>query len=94
MTITAQSALAGMRPAGTIDRSQTSRDFEAVFAGQLAQLLLEQVDVDAAFGGGHGEEMFRGVLGEELGKAISKTGMLGIAPAVLAQMQKLEEGPR
>ena len=72
-------------------RADTAREFEAVFAGQLAKLLLEQVEVDPAFGGGHGEEMFRGVLAEELGRSIAKGGQLGLAPAVIAAIQRLEE---
>lgn len=69
--------------------TRVAREFEDVFAGQLAKLMLEQVAVDPVFGGGHGEELFRGVLAEELGKAIGKTGDLGIAPAVLDHLQKL-----
>ena len=82
---------AGAGPAAQ-RREHSAREFEAVFAGQLVQLLLEQVEVDPSFGGGHGEEMFRGVLAEQLGKSIADSGMLGLAPAVLAQIQRLEEG--
>ena len=84
--------------AGTSPPSQvhqrTAREFEAVFAGQLAQLLLAQVEVDPAFGGGHGEELFRGVLAEELGRSIASADTLGLALAVLAQIQRLEGEPR
>lgn len=73
-------------------REQVARDFEAVFAGQLAKLMLEQMEVSEEFGGGHGEAMFRGILAEELGKSMAAAGTLGIAPAVLAQIQQLEGG--
>ena len=41
-----------------------ARQFEAVFAGQVAKIMLETVEVDDQFGGGHGEEMFRGMMAE------------------------------
>lgn len=72
-------------------RLRTAREFEAVFAAQLTQLLLAQVEIDPAFGGGHGEEQFRGILAEELGRAIAAGGSLGLAPAILAQIQRIED---
>ena len=73
-------------------RAATAREFESVFAGQLAKLMLEQVEVDESFGGGHGEEMFRGVLAEQIGNQIAKGKGLGIASAVEAQIIRLQGG--
>ncbi len=39
-----------------------------------------------------GEEMFRGVLAEQLGGQIARRGGLGIAPAVLDQIIRLQQG--
>lgn len=72
-------------------RAAAAREFEAVFAGQIAKLLLEQVEVDGDFGGGHGEELFRGVLAEEVGRSIAASGQLGLAPAVLETLQRMED---
>ena len=69
---------------------KTAREFEAVFAGAVAKLMLESVEVNDGFGGGHGEEMFRGVLAEQLGTDIAKGGGLGLAPAVLQQILRLQ----
>lgn len=69
---------------------QKARAFEAVFASQVAKLMLGSVEVDESFGGGHGEEMFRGIMAEELSKSIADGGGLGIAPAVLDQLLKLQ----
>lgn len=74
----------------TLAQQKAAREFEAVFAGQLAQQMLAQIEVDPSFGGGHGEELFRGVLSEELGRAIAANGTLGLAPSVLAQLQRME----
>lgn len=68
---------------------QTAREFEAVFAGQVAKLMLESVDL-GDFGGGHAEEMFRGVLAETLGEEMAKGQGLGVAPAVLQQILRMQ----
>lgn len=69
-----------------------ARDFEAVFLGQMAQMMLESVEVDQTFGGGHGEEMFRGILAEKLGKEFAARGGIGLSDAVRAQIIRLQEG--
>lgn len=69
-----------------------ARDFEAVFLGQMAQMMLESVEVDQTFGGGHGEEMFRGILAEKLGREFAARGGIGLSDAVRAQIIKLQEG--
>ena len=72
----------------------TAREFEAVFLGQLAKLMMESVEVGDEFSGGHGEEMFRGVLAEKLGAEMAKGGGVGLAPAVLDQIIRMQEGTR
>ncbi|CAN5520955.1 hypothetical protein BH10PSE14_BH10PSE14_24320 [soil metagenome] len=71
---------------------QTAEKFEAVFLGQMTQLMMESVDVGDQFSGGHGEEMFRGVLAEKLGTAMASKGGIGLAPAVMAQIIKMQGG--
>ena len=72
--------------------AKTAREFEAVFLGQMTQLMMESVDAGGDFSGGHGEQMFRGVLAEKLGAAIADRGGLGLAPAVMDQIIKLQGG--
>ncbi|MET3824931.1 Rod binding domain-containing protein [Sphingomonas sp. PvP055] len=71
---------------------QTAEKFEAVFLGQMTQLMMESVDVGDQFSGGHGEAMFRGILAEKLGTEIAKNGGVGLAPAVMAQIIKMQGG--
>ena len=71
--------------------AKTAREFEAVFLGQMTQLMMESVG-DGEFSGGHGEQMFRGVLAEKLGTAIAANGGLGLAPVVLDQIIKMQGG--
>ncbi|MBB5710756.1 rod-binding protein [Sphingomonas xinjiangensis] len=69
---------------------QTAKDFEAVFLGQMTQLMMSSVQQDGDFNGGAGEEMFRGILAEKLGTEIAKRGGIGLAPVVLDQIIKLQ----
>lgn len=87
--------LPALSPAAVADRRKaeaTAHEFESVFIGQMAKLMLESVGTPDEFGGGHGEEMFRGVLAEQLGGEIAKRGGLGLAPAVLDQIIRLQQG--
>lgn len=77
-------------PSATAAARNQAREFEAVFAGEVAKLMLESVAVDDSFGGGHGEQLFRGIMAEELGKSIAAGGGIGLAPAVLDQILKLQ----
>ncbi|MDP9414067.1 MAG: rod-binding protein [Pseudomonadota bacterium] len=70
----------------------TAREFEAVFIGQMTKLMMETVEIGDEFSGGHGEQMFRGVLAERLGEEIARRGGVGLAPAVLDQIIKLQGG--
>ncbi len=72
------------------EAKQTAQKFEAVFLGQMTQLMMQSVETGDEFSGGHGEEMFRGVLAEKLGTEMARTGGVGLAPAVLAQIIKMQ----
>jgi Rod binding domain-containing protein len=74
------------------DAAATATAFEAVFLGQMAQAMLGSVESDSGFSGGHGEEIFRGILAEQLGTAMAARGGIGLAPAVMDQIIKLQEG--
>ena len=93
--VAAAPRLPALRPAATADKAaatKTARDFEAVFIGQMTQMMMETAQPEGDFSGGHGEEMFRGVLAEKLGSAIAKRGGIGLAPMVLDQILKLQQG--
>ncbi|WP_380874092.1 hypothetical protein ACFB49_45710 [Sphingomonas sp. DBB INV C78] len=81
-------------PKPRADAAATAREFEAVFIGQMTKLMMEMVETGDEFSGGHGEEMFRGVLAEQMGNEIAKRGGVGLAPAVLDQIIKMQGGRR
>ena len=70
----------------------TAREFESVFLGQMVKTMMESVQSDGEFTGGQGEEMFRGVLAEKLGTEMANRGGIGLAPAVLDSILKLQQG--
>ncbi len=82
-------------PARTIGLDATvdaaAQDFEAMFATQMLQPMLETVPVDGLFGGGHGEEVMRTFMLQEYGKIVAKSGLLGIASQVKAEMLRVQE---
>ncbi|MET0307300.1 MAG: rod-binding protein [Sphingomonas sp.] len=71
---------------------ETAQNFEAVFLGQMTQMMMETVQQDGDFHGGAGEDMFRGILAEKLGTEMAKRGGIGLAPTVLDQIIKLQQG--
>jgi hypothetical protein len=61
---------------------KSATDFEAMFIGQMLTEMWSGVEVDPTFGGGHGEEMFRGMMTTEYGKMFQRKGGIGIATRV------------
>lgn len=68
-----------------------AKDFEAVFLAEMLKPMFETVEVDDTFGGGHGEEVFRGLMVQEYGKMLSQKGGIGLATHIQAQLLKLQE---
>ena len=62
--------------------NEVSQEFEGMFMAQMLKPIFDTVNVDANFGGGHGEEAMRGFLVQEYGKAMAKNSHFGIANAV------------
>lgn len=74
------------------DIARTAEEFEAVFLGEMSKLMLESVEMGDPFSGGHAEQIFRGMLAEKLGGEIARRGGVGLAPAVMEQMIRMQEG--
>jgi Rod binding domain-containing protein len=80
---------AGMKDDAAVEKA--AKEFESVFISQMLQHMWEGVKVDENFGGGHAEEMFRGMMIEEQAKAITKGGGLGIAAEIKKEMMRMQE---
>lgn len=72
--------------------AKVAREFEGIFAGQVAKIMMESVETGGDFTGGSGESMFRGILAEQIGTRIAQGRGLGIASAVEAQIIKMQGG--
>lgn len=68
-----------------------AKDFEAMFMTEMLKPMFQGIQVDSVFGGGKGEEVFRSLMLDEYGKIISKSGGLGIADKVKAEMIRIQE---
>jgi Rod binding domain-containing protein len=88
---------AGLRapsPATTTDAKAAraaAEDFEAFFLSQVFEQMFAGVEPDPMFGGGEGESVFRSLMLQEYGKAVARTGGIGIADAVQKEILKLQE---
>jgi peptidoglycan hydrolase FlgJ len=61
-------------------------EFEAMFIAEMMKPMFEGISTEAPFGGGKGEEIFRGMLMQEYGKSLAETGGIGIARSVKAEL--------
>lgn len=71
---------------------QIAQDFEASYLSQMLKPMFEGLSTEAPFGGGAGEEMWRGFLVEAMAKETSKAGGVGLADKVMSHMLKAQEG--
>lgn len=71
---------------------QIAQDFEASYLSQMLKPMFEGLSTEAPFGGGAGEEMWRGFLVEAMAKETAKAGGVGMADKVMSHMLKAQEG--
>jgi len=62
---------------------KTGQDFEAMFLSQMLGHMFAGIKSDGMFGGGQAEEMYRSLMVDEYGKAIVKSGGIGVADQVV-----------
>jgi len=68
-----------------------AEEFEAVFLSQMLSHMFSGIKTDKMFGGGHGEDTYRTMMVQEYGKAMVKSGGVGIADAVMREIIQLQE---
>ncbi|MGH1403526.1 MAG: rod-binding protein [Alphaproteobacteria bacterium] len=74
----------------TEDIDQIAREFESVFIYEMMKPMFEGIDVDPVFGGGKGEEIFRGMMLQEYGKNIANKNITGLQNHVQAKLIELQ----
>lgn len=70
---------------------EVAKDFEAMFVTEMMKPMFEHIKPDPRFGGGKGEEIFRGLMLQEYGKMMAETGQLGIADSVKQELIRMQE---
>ena len=73
---------------------KSATEFEAVFASEMLSHMFQGIGADPMFGGGNGEEMFRSLLVDQYGHALARSGTLGIADKVAAELIKAQGGQK
>lgn len=68
-----------------------SKDFEAVFLSQMMGAMFSGDELTSYFGGGSAGDIYKSFLMNEYGKAMAKTGGVGIAAQVKKELLKLQE---
>lgn len=86
-----QSGDAGESTAARESVRRIAQEFEAVFLSEMLAPVFDSVDTDGLFGGGQSEKIFRSMMVEEYGKAIARSGSVGIADAVQREILKMQE---
>ena len=72
------------------DIQAAAQDFEAVFIAQMIKPMFEGLETDNMFGGGKGEEIFRGLMIEEYGKSMAARDVTGIQTQVANKLIELQ----
>lgn len=73
------------------EMGKVAREFEAVFISEMMRPMFEGLEVDPMFGGGRGEEVFKGMLIDEYGKGMARAGGIGLADHIKQQLIYLQE---
>ena len=96
MTPTPNAAIssANARPSETSEKREArivAEDFEAFFISMYLDTMFSGIETDGLLGGGHAETIYRSLFNQEAGKAIAKTGGIGIADSVMREILKMQE---
>ncbi len=79
------SPVQGLSPQQLAATKKAAQDFEAVFISEMLSHMFKGLETDPMFGGGPGEDMFRGMMIQEYGKKMAAGHGIGISD----QMQKM-----
>ncbi|MFR8205740.1 MAG: rod-binding protein [Alphaproteobacteria bacterium] len=57
----------------------------------MMESMFEGISTDGMFGGGHAEKIYRSMLLDEYGKAMAKTGSIGVKDEVMRSILEMQE---
>lgn len=70
---------------------KVAQDFEAVFISQMLQPMFKDISAEEPFGGGQGEEIWKSMMVDEIGKQMAKAGGIGLAQSVKQEILRMQE---
>lgn len=70
---------------------ETAEAFEATFLAMMLKPMFEGLSSEGMFGGGQAEGQWRSFLVDEMAKQTVKSGGVGLADTVMAEMLKMQE---
>ncbi|NQV57138.1 MAG: rod-binding protein [Rhodospirillales bacterium] len=73
------------------EAAKVAQDFEAFFLGQMLQPMFQNLEAAPPFGGGPGDKIWRAMMVDEMGKAMAKSGGIGLADSVQAEILRMQE---
>lgn len=85
-----QDPAAGLKDKDAARIDQAAKEFEAVFFAEMLKPMFEGLEVNDMFGGGKGEEIFRGMMIQEYGKEIALRDITGIQTAVRSALIEMQ----
>ena len=86
-----QPVAGGSGAARTATATAAAKEFEQVFISQMLGQMFSGLKTDGPFGGGSGEEAFRGFLLDQYAHQISASGGFGLAEDVKRELLSLQE---
>lgn len=94
MNVSGLSTTPGAAPQNDKLRKQAV-EFEGVFLNTLLKEMFSSIKTDSAsFGGGFGEETWRGMQSEQLANSIAESGGVGLADQLMDGLLQIQEASR
>lgn len=70
---------------------ETAKDFESLFISQMVENMFGESIGESAFGSDESNDIYKGMMTQEYGKIISKSGGIGIADYVKRELLQMQE---
>lgn len=74
-----------------ISARKSADEFEAIFISQMLKSMSTGIKTDGPFGGGHSEEIYRDLMNEQMGEAVTKQGGIGLSDSIYRELLKNQE---
>ena len=84
-------SLSGGKILSKEEAQEAAQDFEAFFMTKMMESMFEGISTDGMFGGKKKKKIYRSLLLNEYGKAMAKTGTIGVSDDIMSAILKMQE---